>query len=56
MKKPRVAIRDWLLGKCVERGLEKDVEKRYQRRNEVAADRKQVIPLVQKDRSAEKSG
>jgi len=36
----------------IERGLEKDIEKRYQRGQELAAELKQVLPLVRQGRSA----
>ena len=32
--------------RIIERGLEKDIEKRYQRGNEIAADLRSAIPLV----------
>ena len=41
--------------RIIERGLEKDAEKRYQRGNEVVEDLRQVIPLVRKDRPAGQS-
>lgn len=38
--------------RIIERGLEKDAEKRYQRGNEMAAELRQAIPLVPKDNAA----
>ena len=37
--------------RIIERGLEKDLEKRYQRGNQMAEELRQVIPLVRKDGS-----